>query len=233
MGIKMKRKIILCVIGTMALILGGCRGEGDKDEDRKVSQSETSSVASQVNSKEEAYGNESGNAKQTSDVLQSSSQLQTTQNNKMITNEEAKAKALSHAKLDADKVTFVQCKLEHEDGREVYDVEFYSHDRGEYDYDIDAYTGEVVSYDYDAEHYEHKQHTSANNNNVITEEEAKKMALKRVQGADKSHIREFEKDYDDGRVEYEGKIIYNGVEYEFEIDGSNGTFIDWEEEPAD
>ena len=58
---------------------------------------------------------ESGNAKQTSDVLQSSSQLQTTQNNKMITNEEAKAKALSHAKLDADKVTFVQCKLEHED----------------------------------------------------------------------------------------------------------------------
>lgn len=35
-------------------------------------------------------------------------------------------------------------------------------------------------------------------------------------------------DYENGRTEYEGKIIYNGMEYEFEID-SIGQIVGWEE----
>lgn len=68
---------------------------------------------------------------------------------------EGKAKeiALNHAGLTEDQVTFVRSRLDWEDGRQVYDVEFYTSDYKEYDYEIDATTGEVLSYDYDAEGY--------------------------------------------------------------------------------
>ena len=49
-------------------------------------------------------------------------------------------------------------------------------------------------------------------------------------GATASNIREFKVDYDDGRVEYEGSILYNGMEYEFEIDGYSGAIRNWEAE---
>ena len=60
---------------------------------------------------------------------------------------------LSHAGLTADQVTFVRSKLDRDDGRLMYDVEFYTSDYKEYDYEIDAATGEILSYDYDAEGY--------------------------------------------------------------------------------
>lgn len=35
---------------------------------------------------------------------------------------------------------------------------------------------------------------------------------------------------DDGYYKYEGDIIYNQKEYEFEIDANTGTFLEWSEE---
>lgn len=67
----------------------------------------------------------------------------------------------------------------------------------------------------------------------ITPEEAKALALSLVPGAGEEHIREFETDYDDGRLEYEGTIIYEGMEYEFEIDGYSGYIRNWEAERED
>ena len=49
-------------------------------------------------------------------------------------------------------------------------------------------------------------------------------------GATVDDIRGFETDYDDGRLEYEGRIIYDGIEYEFEIDGYSGAIRSWEAE---
>ncbi len=37
-------------------------------------------------------------------------------------------------------------------------------------------------------------------------------------------------DYDDGRPEYEGKIIYGGTEYEFTIDAATGAVMEWDAE---
>ena len=34
----------------------------------------------------------------------------------------------------------------------------------------------------------------------------------------------------DGRMTYEGKIVYNGMEYEFEVDAHSGTITDWDSE---
>ena len=139
----------------------------------------------------------------------------------MITEDEAKTIALEKAGKTNDEVTFIQSKLDMDDGRQVYDVEFYTADYKEYDYEIDAYTGEVVSFDYDAEHYS-QTNTSGG---TMTADEAKELALSQVPGATASDIREFETDYDDGRTEYEGKIVYDGMEYEFEIDASNGKIL--------
>ena len=62
----------------------------------------------------------------------------------------------------------------------------------------------------------------------ISEEEAKSIALERVTGATTEDIREFKIDRRNGLLEYEGKIFYNGKEYEFEIDGSDGAVLEWE-----
>ena len=75
-----------------------------------------------------------------------------------------------------------------------------------------------------------KKDASANSSTEISDEEAKKIALAQVPGAKESDIREFEVDYDDGRLEYEGTIYYGELEYEFEIDGYSGAIRSWEVE---
>ncbi|MBE6931805.1 MAG: hypothetical protein E7464_00275 [Ruminococcaceae bacterium] len=145
-----------------------------------------------------------------------------------ITEEEAKDIAISHAGLTQDQVTFVKSHLDPEDGRKVYDVEFYTQDFKEYDYEINAETGEIVEFDSDAEFYAPPADSGAVGG--ITEDSAKALALERVPGATLSDIREFKADHDDGRLEYEGTIVFDKTEYEFEIDAATGEFLSWEAE---
>ena len=68
---------------------------------------------------------------------------------------------------------------------------------------------------------------------IITDaafDQAKQIALAQVPGASTGDIREFEVDHDDGRLEYEGTILYGEMEYEFEIDGYSGAIRSWEVE---
>ncbi|MDO4553391.1 MAG: PepSY domain-containing protein [Bacillota bacterium] len=153
----------------------------------------------------------------------------TSTSSSMITAEDAKAKALAHAGLTTADVTFVKSKLDYDDGRQTYDVEFYTADYKEYDYEIDPYTGDVLSFDYDAEYYSAPAADSSSAT-TITEARAKELALAQVPGATASNIVEFKADYDDGRMEYEGTIVYNNMEYEFEIDAYSGAFRSWEVE---
>ncbi|MDE7311334.1 MAG: PepSY domain-containing protein [Eubacterium sp.] len=148
-------------------------------------------------------------------------------NASMLSDEEAKTRALAHAGLTSGEVTFLKSSLDYEDGRKVYDVEFYTADGKEYDYEIDASTGEVVSYDFDAE----SSIPPASDGSKISAQKAKELALAQVPGATESDIREFETDHEDGHMEYEGKIVYEGMEYEFEIDAYSGAFRSWEAEP--
>ena len=65
---------------------------------------------------------------------------------------------------------------------------------------------------------------------AISSDEAVQSALARVPGATIANVTEFNRDYDRGRLEYEGEIHYNGYEYDFEIDADTGTFTKWEVE---
>lgn len=72
-----------------------------------------------------------------------------TSNTAYISVDEAKNIALGQAGLSASDVNFVKTKLENDDGRAEYEIEFYS-GTTEYDYTIDAVTGTVLEYDMDS-----------------------------------------------------------------------------------
>ena len=63
----------------------------------------------------------------------------------------------------------------------------------------------------------------------LSMEEAMQIALARVPGATAQDV-SIELDRDDGWVIYEGDILYNRMEYEFEIDAETGNVLKWEEE---
>ena len=60
-------------------------------------------------------------------------------------------------------------------------------------------------------------------------EDASALALERVPGATQQDLK-IELDYDDAYYKYEGDIIYDQKEYEFEIDANTGEFLEWKEE---
>lgn len=67
----------------------------------------------------------------------------------ILTEEEALASALEHAKLKKDQIEFLKkVKLDYEHGRKVYEIEFYFNGF-EYEFDIDAETGKIIKFDKD------------------------------------------------------------------------------------
>ena len=55
----------------------------------------------------------------------------------------AKSIALGHAGVSASSVSFSKAKLDDDDGRSVYEIEFYVGNT-EYDYEIDAHSGAIL-----------------------------------------------------------------------------------------
>ena len=153
----------------------------------------------------------------------------------------AKAAAIKAAGFSEADVTFVSAELDRRNGIEFYDIDFHANGK-EYDYDIDAFTGTVIGSETperaDKEDKvppvkdtpENTASSKTENSVEISESEAKKIALAQVPGAKESDIRGFEIDYDDGRLEYEGSIYFEEMEYEFEIDGYSGAIRSWEVE---
>lgn len=132
--------------------------------------------------------------------------------------------ALEHAGVKAEDATITKSKLDYEDGRQVYDIEWYA-GGAKYDYEIATDTGEIIS-----SAYEEKTMGADSKNVTVSEADAKKTALDRVSGATDKDLYEWKLDYDDGRPEYEGKIIYGGTEYEFTIDAATGSVMEWDAE---
>ena len=140
--------------------------------------------------------------------------------------DEAKAQeiALAHAGIKAADAAITKSKLDYDDGRQVYEIEWYANG-AKYDYEIAVATGEIINSGYEA-----KTVVGTGNSATVSEATAKQTALARVSGATEADIYEWKLDYDDGRPEYEGKIIYDGSEYEFTIDATAGTITDWDAE---
>ena len=132
--------------------------------------------------------------------------------------------ALAHAGIKAADATITKSMLDYDDGRQIYEIEWYANG-AKYDYEVDAATGEIVNSGYEAQTV-----VGTGSSATVSEATAKQTALARVSGATEKDIYEWKLDYDDGRPEYEGKIIYGGTEYEFTIDATSGTVTEWDAE---
>ena len=136
----------------------------------------------------------------------------------------AKEIALEHAKLSASDVTFIHAELDWENGRQVYDIEFWVGNT-EYDYEIDASTNAVL--ESKQEQNSRPGGTAAQQpGSFIGEEAAKSAALSHagISAADAGYV-QCELDEDDGRWIYELEFRAGSVEYEYEIDASSGTVV--------
>lgn len=99
--------------------------------------------------------------------------------------------ALEHAGVKAADATITKSKLDYEDGRQVYDIEWYA-GGAKYDYEIATDTGEIIS-----SAYEEKTIGADSKNITVSEADAKKTALDRVSGATDKDLYEWKLDYDD------------------------------------
>ena len=147
---------------------------------------------------------------------------------KKISADKAKKIALGDAKLAEKDVTFVKVELEFENNRLVYDVEFYS-GNVEYDYEIDAANGAILSVDKDIENYviptqPSKEAPTKAQVSEISVEEAKQIALSHA-GVGSARFTKAKIDYENGIKVYEIEFKVGNMEYEYDINVSNGAII--------
>ncbi|MCD8019336.1 MAG: PepSY domain-containing protein [Clostridiales bacterium] len=157
------------------------------------------------------------NTTASADVTQNSS------NASLITEEEAAAIAL--AKVSGATEDNLYMHQDTDDGISVYDGTII-YDGMEYDFEIDAQTGAIIDWESEIVNTANASSTSGSQ---ISEAEARNIALAKVAGATEDDMYIY-LDIDDGREVYSGYIIYNEMEYDFEIDAQSGTVLDWEAE---
>ena len=153
--------------------------------------------------------------------------------------EKAKLAAFTHAGGSAEDVTMGEADFDYEDGRMVYELEFYLNGV-EYEYDVDASNGVIVKYSQDGKQQtqqsgqtgqQGQSQTTAQSGTDIGQEAAKQAALTHAGvTADQVTNLVVEKDWDDGRLEYKVDFWVDKVEYEYEIDGTTGAVLKNEKE---
>ena len=212
----MKRKLILTGAAlSLAVAMTGCGGKPVINQ--QPSSQEKNEVDTQAQTEATVPAADSA-------TTQSSAAATAQTVTGTVDEEMAQKIALEHAGVKAADATITKSKLDYEDGRQVYDIEWYA-GGAKYDYEIATDTGEIIS-----SAYEEKTMGADSKNITVSEADAKKTALDRVSGATDKDLYEWKLDYDDGRPEYEGKIIYGGTEYEFTIDAATGSVTEWDAE---
>ena len=164
--------------------------------------------------------------------------------------EAAKSAAFAHAGLDASQVTMGEVDFDYEDGRMVYELEFYANG-AEYEYDIDASTGAVVKFSQEGGRTQTSSSvgsggasgsapsgsgggtaqtgTGGGSASDIGSEAALAAALSHAGvSQDQVYDLEVKREYDDGRLEYEIEFKTGGWEYEYTISAADGTILDYE-----
>lgn len=163
--------------------------------------------------------------------------------------EAAKSAAFAHAGLDTSQVTMGEVDFDYEDGRMVYELEFYA-SGAEYEYDIDASTGAVVKFSQEGGRPQTNSSAGSGgaSGNVssgagsgtaqsgaggtatdIGREDALAAALNHAGiSQDQVYDLEVKREYDDGRLEYEIEFKTGGWEYEYTISAADSAILDYE-----
>lgn len=149
-----------------------------------------------------------------------------------ITEDQAKAAALKHAKVDGDAATFTKVALGDDDGTLVYEIDFTVNDT-EYDYEIDATTGEVRSYEQDTVEVS-QTGTAATAGDYIGEDAALTKSLEHAGvAAGDVTTSKVSLEIDENPVIYEVEFKVGQMEYNYEIDAASGSVISFDEPELD
>lgn len=150
-----------------------------------------------------------------------------------VTKDEALAIALEHAQLTKDDIKGLRIKLERDDGKVQYEIEFYS-DSLEFDYDVDAISGEIISFDRDAEHVSLPDHSYPDSSELISEEAAKLAAFEHA-GVNEADVYGFEIELENERgvSKYEIEFSCGEYEYEYDINALDGSVLNYSKEIDD
>ena len=119
--------------------------------------------------------------------------------------------------------TIVEFEYDRDDAEYEIEIIFEGY---EYELEIDAFTGEIK--DFEQERKDDASTPSSSTQTVISRDKAIEIALTRIGGGT---VVEFEYDRED--AEYEIEIIFEGYEYELEIDAFTGEITDFEREKKD
>lgn len=167
----------------------------------------------------------------------------TTSSTATISEAEAQQIALEDAGLAEADVSFTKTKLDRDDGRQQYEIEFIaSADNARYDYEIDATSGAILSVDREQGRNSTTASNTTDNSTTtstsgpqaegeITADEAKAIALQHagVTEADALYI-DIDYDRDDGRTEWSVDFATQDTEYDYEIAAADGTVLKSERE---
>ena len=148
-----------------------------------------------------------------------------------IGTEKAKSIALEAAGVTASQVQNLRVERDYDDGRLEYEIEFYV-GTTEYDYVISGVDGTILEQDVEQEGGSHTtQPTQPSTGSDIGAEKAKSIALSHA-GFAASQVQRLkvEKDYDDGRLEYEVEFYAGTTEYDYTISGTDGTILKQDKE---
>ena len=224
-----KKIMFLLTASVLSLgIMTGCSGNSgaaqSDDQNQTLIQSEDQSVigGAEGSSVNTVIGTDKVNK---DDDGAGTTAAQTNGGGNYISEEEAASIAL--AEVSGATENDIRIHKDTDDGRNIYEGSIY-YDGVEYDFEIDAQSGQII--DWSSEMDDDRWINAGND--MISVEEASAIALAEVEGASENDLR-IHKDFDDGRNIYEGSIYYNGVEYDFEIDGQSGQIIDWGSEMDD
>lgn len=170
---------------------------------------------------------------QGAETQQNTAGLGTQSNSGQISIEEAKSAALADAGLTASDVVFTKEKSDYEDEIAVYDVEFYAAEY-EYEYEINASTGAVYSKNVEAHRRSGTGHLGHSGNITATgasigEEEAKSIAVNHAGFALADvNLLKVKLDMEDGKTVYEVEFYKENKEYDYTIDASTGTILEYD-----
>ena len=158
-----------------------------------------------------------------------------------IGTEKAKSIALEAAGVTASQVQNLRVERDYDDGQLEYEIEFYVGST-EYDYVISGVDGTILEQDVEQEGGSHttqptqptqptQQPSQPSAGSDIGAEKAKSIALSHA-GFTASQVQRLkvEKDYDDGRLEYEVEFYAGTTEYDYTISGTDGTILKQDKE---
>lgn len=242
---EFSRKMFLWVMTTGLLLSAGCGNKNVPQENQNTqaaesqnnqgtesqNSQETESQNTQAAESQNNQGTESQNNQETESQNNQGTESQDKQGNGNqnasleIGEAEAKNTALQHAGLTEGDVTFLKVKLEYEDGKPEYEIEFVTSDK-RYEYEIRGLDGAVLE-----SSQEPIEQVNLSGEGIITTDQAKAALLDYAKMTpEQVTYTKIKLDKDDGVTQYEIEFYAEGREYSGEVNAVTGEVLELEME---